>query len=312
MIWLFGFLFYSFANADLPTRICIPRQVQDRLTIGLLTADRLEFFRRANLQATFVPSENDQERLHFINKGRCDLAVVHLLDIEGLPKSNLRDVEPLVVSLLRPEEGVFIVVPKKSRVNSIRELRGRRMFIADSLHKVAMEKALAKDGLSLRDIQFTSNFAITEVESALRNRQLDALVVGPPMAPYLARRRGLELLHFNLMRQLENPSIPHTILIVGKKYLKNRNKFVPQLQIALRETDEYLRMNPSDAIISLAKATKLLNIPDWEIRQGSADYSGTFFGQTSYYYITPEARRSPFFRENLRGGIFQPEGIRAQ
>lgn len=294
MITLSFFFVISFAFAsDNQIRICLAASATDRMTLAALTAQRLDFYRRADLRAKFSIQPSQSRVTAAVAEGDCDFGIISFQQILKTEERTLGKLKPVVANLVGKDEGVYLIAPTRSRVRSVQDLKGKKVFINDPLYILAFEKLLSKVGMKLSDVNLIKNKPVTEIEELLRKREIDAALAGPPIMPYLVRKNVFRVIAPQILRTFDVDAVPHSIIIAGQSHQKRKNDFIEQFQTAFREVHEYLELNPSELITTLQKSTAILNLPEWSIQRRVADRSGVMFGASGALYLQSSRKMLP-------------------
>lgn len=149
--------------------------------------------------------------------------------------------------------GDGIIVPKDSPVQSVKDLKGKKIAVSKGSSSWGLLlNALKKDGLKLADIQ-AINLQPDEAQSAFQSGKVDAWVVWEPFRTNQIKNQGAKLLAEGKTIGAFNPAYN----IVRTKFAKQYPELVGAYLKAYERALQWQNKNLDEAVTLLAKSKKL-------------------------------------------------------
>ncbi len=247
----------------------------------------------ANTTLTVQPTGGDLEMVRLLDQRKGDLAFVMLNSALYAYTGQApydRKYDWARIFLVGQNATVHLVVPAKSPVKSVTDLKGKKVAIGpagSSLAALMVPTILKAYGLSLTDIkgQFLS---LTETAQGLKDDTLDAgffyLILPAPAVTDLTTSNAMKFipLEERVRQQIKKDSPMFDLDVIAKGTYRGQDADVPTVGLACAIMTH--KDVPNDTVYELAKALDV-HMADWkEIHPGSAFYTPQ---KTAQYPIIP-------------------------
>jgi TRAP transporter TAXI family solute receptor len=247
----------------------------------------------ANTTVTVQPTGGDLEMVRLLDQRKGDFAFVMLNSALYAYTGKApydRKYDWARMFLVGQNATVHLVVPAKSTVKSVVDLKGKKVAIGpagSSLAALMVPTILKASGLSLQDIkgQFLS---VSETAQGLKDDTLDAgffyLILPAPAVTDLTTSNAMKFipLEEKVRQQIKKDSPMFDLDVIAKGTYRGQDVDVPTVGLACAIMTH--KDVPNDTIYDLAKALDV-HMADWkEIHPGSAYYTPQ---KTAQYLVIP-------------------------
>ena len=234
-----------------------------------------------NVKVELVKYGSWPELLDALNTGRVDGASVL---IELAMKAKSQGIGLTAVALGHTDGNVIVVSPE---IESAKELKGKTFAIPHraSSHYILFCEALAKDGLSVKDINVVE-MAPPEMPSALANRQISGYCVAEPFgAASVSGGKGKVLYRSD---ELWHESIC-CALVIGNRAYKKKQEQIDRVIAAYHEAGRQL----TDKEQALTVAKRIMSQPDSVLRKSLEwiDYSDLSIREGAYSDLCAKVKK---------------------
>ncbi len=251
-------------------RICLPLWKADQLKTAVILAQTQKFFAQNKIDVEFVHhqpvalsedfnrgetakkiddfAQADVARLGLIAnddqaKRPCEFAVT-LSDAffqSGVPADKF---SPLLFSRYGHGYDTHLIVPKNSKIQSVKDLKGKKLALGPVMSRLALDLMLEKAGLSRNDLTIVSTNPFARVRQ-LRDSEIDAAIIYNPAMAILLSEGSVRIVEENVIEKYLKIPVPHTILIANAAYAKRNAKIVSRLIDAVEKGNRVLSGEPT-------------------------------------------------------------------
>lgn len=303
-VLLLAISFVAFQAQAATVRVCLPAYREELTTLLLMQAQdmkafdptiKLEFKTMGpDERKEYVLKDSPTPELAFhdngvaeaVSKGGCDFGVSVVDHFFTAPAAELQNTKPLMVTSYGKDYDTHIVTAKDSKIQSIKDLKGKRVRMGQIPNGLAMDGVLREAGLSLKDIQQVHQVPVTEVLAKLEKHELDAAITYAPTMPYMLASGKVRVLKGNLLSGLTGRGLPHSMIIVNKGFQSKNSAMVVSVMKGLHAAHAHFQRNPSDLVRVFAKHSNELRMGDWKVDPVVAERSGSFMGTMSVVDLT--------------------------
>jgi len=220
-----------------------------------------DYFGIEKIEPEFIEIEGDP--LQGIKDGTYDVAAVPWYWLIISPAINGDTVKAFSSVELRALKTFdAIIVPPKSRIKSLRNLKGKRLgYLASDeylvnliLEKMAEEKVTEVEKVPLQP---------EEILTALTDKKADALYLLDPYRGYIVVSQGNEILLEGLIANYIISSMPYAAIVMRKDFVEKENRLAAiRIKNAVEATISYLSRNPE------VGKRLIIKINDWVTPEG--------------------------------------------
>ncbi|MBM3393843.1 MAG: hypothetical protein FJY37_04245 [Betaproteobacteria bacterium] len=228
---------------------CVPSQGSVPLVIGINSWPGYEFARLAREKGYYqdegvqvklveLPSLSDSRRAY--ERGQLDGMFSTVVEVLQAKQHGER--QPVIAWVTDYSNGADVVLSVPS-IKSVRGLRGARVGLElGSLNTYLLARSLDTVGLSLTDVTLV-NLASTELATAVRSGEVDAVVTYPPMSLELEKSLRMR----PLFSSAEIPGEVLDVLSFDATVLAQRQADVRAMLRAYVRAAQYARDHPDEA-----------------------------------------------------------------
>lgn len=258
------------AEAADKTRVCLPLWKADQLKTAVLLAEKMGAFSKSGLEVELVnhqpetlrSSDNrgpsakkiddfaqaDVARLALVEqedaaKRPCDFAVA-LSDAFFQSGVVPEKFEPLLFSRYGYGYDTHLIVPRKSEIKSVKDLKGKKLALGPVMSRVALDVMLEKSGLSAKDVTVVSTNPFERVQQ-MRSGEIDAAIIYNPAMAILLSEGSVRVIEENIIAKYLKTPVPHTVLLANAQYAKKNPKLVAKLIDGIEQGNRALAADPT-------------------------------------------------------------------
>ena len=234
---------------------CTPPQPEKKVRIAinpwpgyefLYLASQKGFFADAGLNVEIVELSSLADVQRSYIQGRVDgfgSTVIEVVQTAGTTG------KPLDIILVPDFSAGGDVIMGNASVNSIADLKGKRIGAeVGSLGMFILYAALQKHGLSLEDVT-PVNVEQLEVEKAMQNAKVDAVVTYPPYSLAVGRLPG----HKAIFDTTEIPGDVIDTVVLGADVVEDRAEWIDKFRAVWQRTLQYAKDNQAEAYGIMAR-----------------------------------------------------------
>jgi NitT/TauT family transport system substrate-binding protein len=238
---------------------------------GFYIADARGYFKELGLDVTIRPFESSGDMLPAIASGDIDVA-------GGISGANLFNAQArgLDIRIIadkgtntpgRPYYGLVVRKDLADQIKDYKDLKGRKigLFSVGTLNEYAVEKALEKGGLSVKDVTLVP-LGPPDMNVALANKSID---VGMQIEPLItqAEQKGIAVPWKDTNDYLPGGQI--AVVLASPKFTDNKelaDRFMVAYLKGLRDyNDAFLKGKDTDAVVDiLAKYSEVQDKAVWK------------------------------------------------
>lgn len=271
MLVVGGLVLHSqIAEAADKTRVCLPLWKADQMKTAVLLAQKNKEFSKAGLEVELVShqpeelkapynrgqasmglddfAQSDVARLSAVSqddakKRPCDFAVA-LSDAFFQSGVAAEKFEPLLFSRYGYGYDTHLIVPKNSKIKSVKDLKGKKLALGPVMSRVALDVMLEKAGLSSKDVTIVSTNPFERVQQ-MRKSEVDAAIIYNPAMAILLSEGSVRVIEENIIAKYLKIPVPHTVLLANATYAKKNPKITAKLVDAIEQGNRALSADPS-------------------------------------------------------------------
>ncbi len=261
--------------------LCIPKGRSEFMEIlGVIARDR-GFFEKQGIQVKLVSqarlagikgrSPQGEATRHFLDYGVADkvsgngsdctygVSTIEFYLSGGGDRSKTK---ALYVSSFGDQYDTHIMVPKKSKLKSIEQLRGKTVRLGQLPTFLATARMLEAHGMSLDDVKVSRGNGNDKFGPVFEGKIAATTAYLPSMAFFLATDQ-MRVLEANIIQKYVGRRIPHSLLIVNAKYAEGHSKEVLKFQTAMKEAHSYIVRNPEEIFHAYIRSKGSLFKREW-------------------------------------------------
>lgn len=249
-IFIVLFLIPSYVNAK-PLTLILDWLVNPNHA-AIFIAQEKGFFQQQGINVNIIVPADPDDGVKLVVAGRADLAITYQPQLVVQAAQGL----PLVrIATLIDKPLNCLIVRKESRIDSIADLKGKKIGYTSNVEgTLALEALLKKAGLTLKDVEAVNiQYNLTQ---ALLSKRLDAIInVMRNVEPLQLRFSGQPVNLFPVDAVM--PS--HDALIIVTHHRELTDPRLKKFLIALQQASDYLKKNPEKSWQLFAKNNPALN-----------------------------------------------------
>ncbi len=286
--------------------VCLPAFREELTTLAVLAAEDLGSFSRQGIkidiklkgplerepysikQSTPDLGMSDLKVSQNVAKGHCDFGTSVVDTMIVAPTDILEATEPVLVSSYNKDYDTHLVVAKNSPIKTLKDLKGKRIRMGQIPNGMALDGLLKKEGLSLKDVEQVHFVPVTQVLAMLENGKLDAAITYVPTMPYMLASGKVRVLSQNLLGNLTGEPLPHSLIVVNKKFRTKNPELFKSFMTALDEAQKHFARNPSQIAATLSKHSKFLRAGEWKLDPVVTERSGAYIGKINLADLTKD------------------------
>lgn len=245
--------------------VCIPKGRSEFLAFVTLAAQDHGYFTKQKLKIKITESPRvkanrwkveggkitqpeylDYKVASFVSKGsECQVGASTIERFLADPSAP-KNVRPLFVSNFGDQYDTHLLVPKGSKLKSVKDLRGKRLRLGQLPTYLAMIGLLESHGMSLKDVEVEYGLSGNEKLAALQAGRFDVTTAYLPGMAYLLATKQVSVLEPNIVSRFVSKRVPHSVMVVNNEFARQHPEMIARFQEALREGYEHLMRNPSE------------------------------------------------------------------
>lgn len=292
--------------------VCLPQYRHEFLSLVTLEAIDQGFFAKQGLKVDVTYSSRGGKRLQRWKKGGVSAAggldrdvathVGYSPQVCAFGSSNIdryiadpdatKVTAPVMVSMYGEEYDTNLVVAKDSKIKSIKDLKGKKIRVGQLPTLMGVIGALEEDGLSLDDVDLASDVDAFEKVVALKDGQVAALTTYMPLMSYMMATGDFRVLKSNIVKNYVAARVPHSLLIVNKRFATKNPEVVEKYKKAMNEAYDFILRNPSEIIHIVERHSQKMNGESWKVPDVIAVKAGAFMGKVIMKDITTASEAS--------------------
>lgn len=254
-------------------RLCFPSSNQDILNFLLLVAQDEGHFKAQKLDVkihtltyrrpkilkspavSFLtePWENSEQGW---GGGICDFGTISAVAALGLPADGAQALIPMYASYFSPEFDSALVVDKRSRVQKISDLKGRRVRLGPFPSFLAFRRLLEQNQMTFKDVSIRNTSREAWTMQGFTAGKMDAAVTVVPFSDLILAEGSVRPLARNLVTQYVGPDIPSVLLMVTREMWTLNPTAVHKMNKAVQAALAHVRRDPA---VLLKAAQNYLN-----------------------------------------------------
>lgn len=203
---------------------------------ALFVADAKELYKEKNITTDLIKYNNGADLMAAMVKGEIDVGYVGIAPA----LSSIKDDVPAKIISSAQNEGSGIVVSTDSEIKSASDLKGKTIASLGegSIQNLIISYYLQENGLSTDDVTI-ENMKATEMNEALRNGEVDAIVTYQPDVT-IAENEGYTVLEdsSNLL-----PNHPCCVVVASDEFLENHKEVAKDILEIHKEATKYINDN---------------------------------------------------------------------
>lgn len=150
-------------------------------------------------------------------------------------------------------KGVAIVVPKNSPIQTIKDLKGKKVAVSKGGNQhYLLVKALEKEGLSFSDIQPVYYKDAAEARAAFDSKQIDALGLWDPYLAVLENE-----VQVRYLTDGQGLTENRTYYFASKTFAKEHPELIKTILEELNQADQWANSHPTEVASILSKELKI-------------------------------------------------------
>lgn len=251
-------------------RICLPLWKADQMKTAVILAEKQKHFAKNGIQVEFVNhqaaplsetynrgeasmkiddfAQADVSRLNLISnadpaKRPCDFAVA-LSDAFLQSGVAPEKFEPLLFSRYGHGYDTHLIVPKNSKIKSVKDLKGKKLALGPVMSRVALDAMLEQAGLTKSDVTVVSTNPFERVKQ-MRNGEIDAAIIYNPAMAILLSEGSVRVIEENIIEKYLKVPVPHTMLLANASFAKKNAKLVASVMDAVEKGNRALSDDPT-------------------------------------------------------------------
>lgn len=202
-----------------------------------------DYFGIEKIEPEFIDIEGDP--LQGIKDGTYDVAAVPWYWLVISPSTNGDTIKAFSSVELRSRRTLdAIIVPPKSRIRRLRDLKGKRLGYITSdeyIVNLILEKMVEDRVTDVKKVPLQPE----EIATAFTDKKADALYLIDPYRAFMVASQGNEMLLQAVFAIYIIPSMPYAAIVMRKDFVEKENKLAAiRIKNAVEATISYLSRNP--------------------------------------------------------------------
>lgn len=275
--------------------VCLPQFREEFLTLAMMNAEDQGIFRKHNLRVEFHAlagngkpgggvfrgvATNDHGVSREVAKGEtCAFGssfIEHYL--LNLDPAVTAKIAPVSISMYGQKYDTHLIVAQNSRIQSVKDLKGKRVRLGQMPTHLAMKKILEENGLKMSDVTIDTT-PPPQVLAKLESGEIAAAVTYVPTMPYMLASGKVRILKENIVKNFVRESVPHSLIVANRAFIEKSPDVARRFSLAMDESAAYLERNPSDVIYAFQKHAKLLGQPGgWDVSKVTVERAASLVG----------------------------------
>lgn len=258
------------AEATEKVRICLPIWKADQMKTAVILAEKQGFFKKGGLEVEFVNHQPEALNQTF-NRGKAslkldDFAQADIARLNGVAEADstkrpcdfavaLSDAilqsgvapekfEPLLFSRYGHGYDTHLIVPKNSKIQSAKDLKGKTLALGPVMSRVALDAMLQEAGLASSDVKVVSTNPFQRVQQ-MRSGEIDAAIIYNPAMAILLSEGSVRVIEENIVEKYLKVPVPHTALLANSLFAKKNPKVVSSVIEAIESGNRTLSNDPT-------------------------------------------------------------------
>ena len=188
----------------------------------------------------------------------------------------------LFVSSFGDQYDTHMMVPKSSKLKSVKELRGKTVRIGQLPTYLATAGMLEANGMTMNDVKLGRGNGNDKFGPVFEGKVDATTAYLPTMAFFLATDQ-MRILEANIVQKYLGRRIPHSLLIVNSDYADKNPSHVLKFQIAMKEAHSYLLRNRGEIFHSYIRS-KSKSTKEWKSKNLAANIekAASFVGDVPF------------------------------
>lgn len=269
-IFASGLIAGAQASGAEKVRICLPLWKADQMKTAVILAQTQNIFAKNQLDVEFVHHQPMEIKQDF-NRGEVSKKIddfaqadVARLNLVANADQSIRPCEfavalsdaflqsgvsadkfsPLLFSRYGHGYDTHLIVPKNSKIQTVKDLKGKKIALGPVMSRVALDVMLEKAGLATGDVTVVSTNPFERVRQ-MRDGEIDAAIIYNPAMAILLSEGSVRVIEENIIEKYLKIPVPHTMLIANAVYAKKNPKTVAKLIDAIEKGNKILSTEPT-------------------------------------------------------------------
>jgi len=240
----------SYSNGNLPK---LSIGVVPDAEFGLLAvAQEKGFFRNQELDVTLKPFVLGREALAPLNEEEVQLSSSY---ITPFTNQVLSGKDLVILGTLSNLTNNFVLVANREKdINGINDIKGKKVgIIKNTSSEYFFQQLMSLHGIALDQIEIRE-LSTQNLVSSLTSGEVSAAVLWNPYLHQAQQELGLKAIEFKSDFYQDA-----TLLIADRSYVEANPEIIHSILIALREAEQYLKVNEAEAITIVSAFTSYQN-----------------------------------------------------
>ena len=196
----------------------------------------------------------------------------------------------LFISSFGDQYDTHILVPKNSKLRSVKDLRGKMVRIGQMPTYLATVRMLEAHGMTLNDIKLSHGNGNDKFGPVFEGKVDATTAYLPTMAFFLATDQ-MRVLEANIIQKYLGRRVPHSLLIVNSGYAEKNPDEVLKFQVAMKEAHSYLLRNRGEIFHSYIRS-KGNTTREWRSPNMAANVekAASFVGEVPFVDIAANSK----------------------
>jgi ABC-type nitrate/sulfonate/bicarbonate transport system substrate-binding protein len=271
--------------------VCFQEYREEMVTAALMNGEANKIFEKAGFQINWIKNDeiskreagatfhnsnfNTNSKDYYFNGSISEVALLKsaankkcdfistTFEAVVASKMNLAQLVPVATYRYGQDYDTHLVVRKDSGINSVKDLKGKKIRINQIGSIIPFENMLKQAGLKPSDVTY-ERMALADIPKALDEKKIDAVLSYNPTIPLLLGSDRVKILESNIFSRFYGHFVPHSLLVTTKEFQAQKKDVFEKFMKAFSQASVELSKKPENVVYSVPHVSQLYKAADIE------------------------------------------------